>query len=261
MQNYKKFIQKILQNHSPKLLLKIRNFKKIDWEPELELIPYLCDKDKVSIDVGANWGQYTSILQKHSKKCIVFEPIPELANFLKKVFGSKVLVEQVALSSKSGEGVLKIPENILGFSTIENANTLKGFKKIIETKVSLKKLDEYDFGDVGFIKIDVEGHEEDVLQGSEILLRKYHPNLLVECEERHKKNTVEKISKFLKELGYDGYFFIHGKLSSINEFDKEKLQNFEDFQNIRNEVMQGIYINNFIFLTKENLEKVSTFLK
>jgi len=260
MQGYKNLIKKILQKYSPKLLLKIRNFRKVDWEPELDLIPFLCDPQKLSIDIGANWGNYTSILLKYSKKCIAFEPIPELAEFLKKVFNSNVVVEQVALSNRHGEALLKIPENIFGLSTIEDENALEDYKNIVEIKTPLRKLDEYDFDTIGFIKIDVEGHEEDVLRGSEKILRKFHPNLLVECEERHKVNTIENISKFLEELDYNGYFFLHGRLRNIKEFNKQKYQNLSDFQNIRDNIKQGNYINNFIFLTKENLPKVSKFL-
>src|SRR5215471_3121033 len=45
------------------------------FDVELRLLPYLCDRNMASIDVGASAGSYTVHLLNHSAKCYAFEPI------------------------------------------------------------------------------------------------------------------------------------------------------------------------------------------
>src|SRR5678815_3269163 len=43
-------------------------------EPELYIVPLLCDKHKTSIDIGASEGIYTFRIIDVSRDCWVFEP-------------------------------------------------------------------------------------------------------------------------------------------------------------------------------------------
>lgn len=53
-------------------------------------------------------------------------------------------------------------------------------KKIIEKDVQVKRLDDFGIADVDFIKIDVEGHELEVLKGGAATIERYRPVLLME---------------------------------------------------------------------------------
>lgn len=44
------------------------------FDLELRLLPYLCDRTKTSIDVGASIGNYTVHLLNHSSRCYALEP-------------------------------------------------------------------------------------------------------------------------------------------------------------------------------------------
>ena len=255
---------KFLEIFSPPLLLKLRANYGSGRESELELIPYLCDKDKISVDIGANRGVYAYHMKKHSKKCWAFEPNPELSRILMQSLGTNVVIESIALSDKNETVQLRIPTISDYSGTIEEENTLKGFKQITTVNVQVKKLDEYDFESVGFIKVDVEGHEENVLRGARNLLLRDRPSLLIEAEERHKPKAVKNIIKFLSELGYQGFFYTEGYLEKIEELKEEKYQNFSSLQNsekIRKMIKKDLYVNNFIFLVPANIDKVSKFLK
>ena len=72
-----------------------------------------------------------------------------------------IRVEAVALSDVQGGANLRILEEDVGRSTIEPENTLEDPDGSIrsETTVAVRRLDDYDLESVGFIKIDVEGHE------------------------------------------------------------------------------------------------------
>jgi len=95
----------------------------------------------------------------------------------------------------------------LGCATIHRGNYLQNEKFIIH-KVKLGKLDDILISNrIGFIKIDVEGHEKNVLEGAKNLIKKNKPNLLVEIEERHSQLKVEDTINFINNLGYKSYYF------------------------------------------------------
>jgi len=175
-------------------------------EPELRLVPRLCSRNEYSIDVGANNGVYTWHLARWSAGVVAFEPQPSHARFLKRAFGRRVRVEQVALSKDSGEATLRVPlqDREDGRATIEPKNLLPQFS-CGEYKVLCRRLDTYEIGPVGLIKIDVEGHELAVLEGAEAILRRDLPNLIIEAEERHRPGALESVHSFLGALGYLAY--------------------------------------------------------
>jgi len=256
----KKINDVCLKNLPPSLFLKYRELRKKGYEPEFELLPFLCDNHKISVDIGANLGSYTSRLTKYSQTCWAFEPVPKLAKFLRRAFGDKIIVKEVALSSKSGKAELVVPKNVYAFSTLEKDNSLENHKEIEKILVEVRRLDDYDLKNVGFIKIDVEGHEEEVLKGALNTLKNSKPILLIELEERHRSDAVHSARKFLEGIGYKGFFFSQGRLIEIEQFKTEIHQKLRNPEKVRNENKKGHYVNNFIFLTEENLKKVSRFL-
>ncbi|SNT36751.1 methyltransferase, FkbM family [Tropicimonas sediminicola] len=91
---------------------------------------------------------------------------------------------------------------ITGLGTLEPANKLAGFSSIEQVDVETRRLDSFDIRDLGFIKIDVEGHELEVLQGGKETLARETPVLLIEIEERHRPDALETVSDFLAGFGY-----------------------------------------------------------
>ena len=71
---------------------------------------------------------------------------------------------------------------------VEAENTLNG-ASVDEIEVPRITLDSLGQDAVGFIKIDVEGHEVDVLAGAREILRRDRPAILVEAEERHRQGA------------------------------------------------------------------------
>ena len=62
----------------------------------------------------------------------------------------------------------------------------------------MKCLDDYNFEDVDFIKIDVEWYELKVCQGAENTIKKYMPTIMFE----NKRNEADDCKEYLKSLGY-----------------------------------------------------------
>ena len=242
------FLKKIF--FSQKYLLKKRLERALDnnYEEELKIIDKLQDKSKYAIDVGVYRGVYSYKLSQHFKHVYSFEANPilfkYLNNFLNKIIPNMTLYN-FALSNKNNTANLKIPlrsksffkNNIeeiyqLGAASIHDNNNIKKFH---EVKVVTKKLDDMNIKDkIGFIKIDVEGHEKNVIMGSKKLIKKNKPILLVEIEERHTNNPIDSTIKFINSLGYNCYYF------NNKQIKKKKLGK------------KIINKNNFIFLPKKN---------
>src|SRR5262249_30908475 len=79
------------------------------------------------------------------------------------------------------------------------------------------RLDDLDVDNVGVIKIDVEGHELNVLRGAEDLVRRWLPILIVEIEE--KRAPVAGTIGLLESWGYRGSFFRSGGWHPLADFD------------------------------------------
>ena len=118
--------------------------------------------------------------------------------------------------------------------------------RVHKIDVTVKKLDDFRIEHVGFMKIDVEGFEPEVLQGAKETIKNSKPNIFIEIEQRyHKQSNVVDIFNYIVDLGYVGYFTFRKKLRRIADFDANIMQNPE------NEKCKGLYVSNFIFTPYE----------
>src|SRR5262249_51616443 len=150
-----------------------------------------------------------------SAACVSFEPRSGQAAKLASDFGAlypRVRIEAAALSDQSGQAVLRVFITDAPRSTMEAENLLEESKSVLCETVSVRRLDEFDFDNIGFVKIDVEGHEEAVLCGGIDTIRRTAPNLLIEIEERHKKGAIRRVTELLKAERYVGYFLLDGRI-------------------------------------------------
>ena len=56
----------------------------------------LCDPARMSFDVGSNWGQYAEAMSSVSSGVVAFEPVPQLADYLRRTAAKGVRVQQGA---------------------------------------------------------------------------------------------------------------------------------------------------------------------
>jgi FkbM family methyltransferase len=246
----------MLERLWPALALRIYLWRKGKYEAEIDLLPYLIDRHKNAIDIGANVGYFIYHILKCTNHVVAFEPSPHLARRLKRTYGKRITLNDVALSDKDGRAQLSVPArqgqliDMLG--TLENGGILEGEGDIKTFTVECKRLDDYNFTNIGFIKIDVEGHELEVLHGAQKTLATNKAHLLIEAEERHKPGTIKAITAFLGSLEYQGLFLHEGKLRPIEEFDPQIYQNISDSQQ-PGDSQNKVYINNFLFVANSEL--------
>ena len=188
-------------------------------ERELDLLPILVDRIKTAVDVGANIGRYTEALLSLTPDVISIEPNPRFARRLKAQFPrSKVI--PVAVSDSPGRQTLRIPVDPFysGMATIENTNQLMQLE-VDSVEVEVATLDSLNLANVGFFKIDVEGHESAVIRGAARCISEHRPTLLIEAEDRYRPGTIAAIFDQMVALSYSGYMLLEGCLRPISEFD------------------------------------------
>ena len=218
-------------------------------------------KNSVAIDVGANIGSYSYHLARFARHVYAFEANPLLVARFERLRLRRVSVECAALSSSVGIGHLRFPMLASGREDIGMASLEKSAVEDAalsrEIEVPLRRLDDYGFEGVSFIKIDVEGHEEEVLTGAAATIARERPTLLIEVEERHNQGGLGRIAQKLAALGYQGYFFDKGVRRPLGEFDPVKHQlttsALDDAGHNRRAMA---YINNFLFCPSPQLGTV-----
>ena len=176
-------------------------------EPEIHLLRYLVDPKRGAIDVGAAEGVYAFFLQRLAQRCIAFEPNPSVHSGLKRAL-PELEIYQAAVSAVEGDTILRVPVvngvPYAGWGTIEPKNQLTALPTHVvqEIKVRTVRPDRMALGDIGFVKIDVEGHELDVLAGLSGLLATCRPNLLIEIGDAERGRSLAEVRRRLDPLGY-----------------------------------------------------------
>lgn len=244
-------IKKIVQKYIPKnLMLPARYYYYLvtgNLDYEIKILKKVLKNCGTAIDVGANYGIYSFAFSKKCNKVYAFEPIKECAESIVS-YGKNIQVNNTALSNKNGIETLFIPTkkgNILtGHANLRKEADEEG----MVVQVDIRMLDEYQFSGISIIKIDVEGHELEVLEGAKKTIASHSPIIFIEVEQRHhSKLNIDKIFRFILDCGYEGGFYFDKKFLPISKFSVEKYQLPYETDRTSN-----FYVNNFIFWPIKN---------
>ena len=135
---------------------------------------HIKNRKHTAIDVGGHCGFWSFYLGGNFKKVYAFEPVEIFREcFKKNIPHGNVELLPVALGNENGFVSMNVElENTGATHVSSNTNDLN--------KVELKKLDDYELTDVDFIKIDVEGYENQVVLGAKETLLRNKPIIIVE---------------------------------------------------------------------------------
>lgn len=195
---------------------------------EREEISFLLSRDldgQTVVDIGANRGVYSYWMHKKvgpQGKVIAFEPQAELCcylNDLKNAFRlTQLTIVNAGLSSRPGEQQLVRPKHHWAGASLE----IHPSPDTDCLQVRLTTLDDYFLDSamrpLRFIKCDVEKHEYDVFQGGRHVLQADRPDLLFESFDSEVQEG--SLFSYLNELGYEGFFFVRGRLTPVSQYEK-----------------------------------------
>jgi FkbM family methyltransferase len=162
---------------------------------------------RIFFDIGANIGRY-SVMFRHldpAITCIAVEPDPSNLRLLRlsSEATNGIVVVAAAVSNKIGNSEF-FRDTLSGATgTLERGVTFceKHYshtgKPVPVATVTLESLVEA-HGPPGIIKIDVEGHEESILEGTGWeIIEKYRPICVIECGE-----TLHRLASQFRRYGY-----------------------------------------------------------
>jgi len=221
-------------------------------EPELFFIKNFARRNRTAIDVGAYNGLFLLYLAEIFKSVYAFEPVEELYRILSRLKLKNARVLNVAVSSTNENLQLRVPMDGSYARYTEASLVDRGAVNDASIKtvpVSCRTLDSFDIIDCDFIKIDVEGHELDVLKGGFKTIERNLPALLIEIEQRWQKEnrSISETFGFLESMGYRGYFIRDKKIWPLSAFDVQRDQ-LDILRPTRKSTDQKCaYINNFFF--------------
>ena len=190
---------------------------------EEPIISKFCKPGMIVFDVGANIGEWTLTMANGvgaQGRVYSFEPTPFLFDALNKTVVAnqfnQVIVSPYALSDKSKtmDFYIQYDENELLDARLSRLDSPADFKEWMTDGKKAKKiqvktitLDEFAVKEklerLDFIKIDAEGYESAIMEGGLTALKKFRPNLILECggvydSEEKRKRMVTR----LRELDY-----------------------------------------------------------
>jgi FkbM family methyltransferase len=235
------FVQ-LLDSRFPTILSQLRYRYHVLWKGDIvypqvtrPIFQRLNSADKVAFDVGANVGIFARYLSDHFSNVVAVEPITYLCDHLRKSLPSNCRVESVALGASEGEIVLRIPVDVSGrempaLTTAAHGNSLQFVPNagVVERTVPVKKLDHLvsDNMQLAFVKIDVEGFENEVLAGAHNTLLKHRPVFQIEISRAHNPNYESTLAR-LRDLDYRSFSIQkNGLHSEVEQFIEATATNF-----------------------------------
>jgi FkbM family methyltransferase len=220
-------------------------------EPELRLIRHFVDRGATAIDVGASIGMYSAEMARHAARVLAFEANPAVAAFTRTIARRNVEVVNAALSSHAGRATLHMPRNRKGHGVTELATIAQSPQADngLAIEVETKRLDDFPVHDCSFIKIDVEGHEEAVLEGAASLIARERPVLMIELIETFNPGVVARLTARYAP-SYDCVFLSQGVLKPVAAFDAARDQQLDARH----------FVANFFFIPAERKERVRALL-
>ncbi len=182
----------------------------------LLLVKRYLRRNLTTIDIGANVGIWTSFLANELGETSIihaFEPNPGAIKFLKNLVRMNSLenikLHELALSNSEGEVQLHLNnlEDADVYASMQPGRTTNYIQVQSNTLDKSLQLLGSDL-EIGFIKIDVEGFELEVLQGSEKTLRRHKPDICLEVNMfswATRKVSLLSLEKLLSGFGYKIY--------------------------------------------------------
>lgn len=179
------------------------------WEKEsLRLWIKLCEQSDIIFDVGANTGVYSLIAKTINPQAQVFafEPVKRVFQKLHKnvaLNNYNIYAVEAALSNSEGTATIYDTDAEHTYSVTVGKNMHSSDSAVIETKIQTITLQSFiqnnNLSKIDLMKIDVETHEPEVLEGFGTYLSEFKPTILIEILD---DVIGKKVHHLIKDLGY-----------------------------------------------------------
>jgi len=219
--------------------------------PEMKILRLIINSDDIVFDIGANIGEFTFFLSTIVTDGVIYSIEPQAKPFrmLCTVSTNMKAVTPInkGFSSSTGDATLFIPIVEGSISPTEASldskfNDYTGYerraksKKSLHETIQLTTLDHFCetnlIDRIDFLKVDVEGHELEVLKGGGIIcIPKYRPIIFMEIFPYVYPDHFENVCKFLSINDYNGFVITKSedRVEPLNEFNLKNSPGFNYF--------------------------------
>jgi FkbM family methyltransferase len=232
------------------------------WEPHItEFLKTNLTKDSVLVDVGSNYGWHAILSHNLCKEVYSYEP-------------QKLIYDQQLKSIEKNNirniklfnyGIGDVNENKNMRPIDYNSHVHIGDLSVGDggEPIVVKTLDSLLPNGYDFIKIDVQGYEKYVLEGSINTIKEFKPIIIIEIE-CHQLNRFgygcNELFILIKDLGYEIFLLdyhypsdhvcVHkDKLDEFREKNKEWIRPLTEKNNLNNNIDNGV--NEKIYFSEE----------
>jgi FkbM family methyltransferase len=198
-----------------------------DWfEDEIRFVRHWLRPGMRAVDVGASYGIYATAMARAvgaDGRVWAFEPTPQTADFLQYNLDlnqcSNAVLQRAAVSDRAGE----VPFAIDVHSEV-NAISGAGGRADIRVKAVTLDAAAAGWGEVDFIKFDVEGHELEAVRGAAGFFAARSPLVMLEIKVGDRIDL--RALAPLRELGYSIYRLLPSRLILAPFDDSEAAEAF-----------------------------------
>lgn len=158
---------------------------------------------KTAIDIGANIGNHSLIFSSIFDSVVAYEPNPRVFNVLK---ANSDLINNLKVHNfgcSNTDRNIDLHEN---FANIGSSSAIHSIGSDSTVKINVRPLDDLadELTAVSFIKIDVEGMELECLEGSQKIISKFKPLIMLEQLEQEFSSEYRETAAidWLRNNGY-----------------------------------------------------------
>jgi len=260
---WRRRLGRLLRGYSPtaRCLTEFRLWQGLreDSSSELAYCQLLSEPGSRVLDVGANVGTFSLAMSKavgRAGQVLALEPNPTVFCELERsLWRSNVKPICAAASDHVGSALLSMPLDAAGGARDLLGTLESKYGDGEQVKVELVTVDGLISSTTpatSLIKIDVEGHELEVLSGAEGLIVRDFPAVVMEIEDRHlaQGRQVEDVVHWMLSRGYVCAGLQGKGLLPWSQFDVDRDQRQWLLNGVSDEPNLGRaeYVNNFVFL-------------
>jgi FkbM family methyltransferase len=199
------------------------------WEhTSTTLFAHLAKNAQTILDIGANTGIYSllGLSANRNSKVIAFEPVDQTRKQLARNIANnhwldRCRIVEKAVSDECAESTFFIPDRDI--PTTARLGTAGGMESGARVTIQTITLDDFlEPGDKpDLVKIDVEGHEPNVLHGMRSTIEYCKPAFLLEC---NPGGPAREITEYLRTFNYNFFALGGGKPVAIAEIPPESTE-------------------------------------
>lgn len=204
------------------------------WEKvSLSIWAELCENSNIIFDIGANTGVYALLAKtiNPSAKVYAFEPVERVYDKLisnNNLNGYNINCVKKAISNFNGEAIIYDKDTAHIYSVTVNTDTSTNKESSIPTTIKTVRLDTFieseNLTKIDLLKIDVETHEVEVLEGFGKYIKAFEPTFIIEILNDEIAKGIEKIIS-----GIDYEYFVIDENSGIKKVDHLKKSDYYNF--------------------------------